>query len=74
MDVRFTDLKVYLWKGKSVSKMSAVQVRSEPPLHSGSLEVKRATYNRLMLVQVQLRVPSENLIFLKIFVIIFIES
>ena len=74
MDVRFTDLKVYLWKGKSVSKMSAVRVRGEPPLHSGSLEVKRATYNRLMLVQVQLRVPSENLIFLKIFVIIFIES
>ena len=57
MDVRFTDLKVYLWKGKSVSKMSAVRVRGEPPLHSGSLEVKRATYNRLMLVQVQLRVP-----------------
>ena len=74
MDVRFTDLKVYLWKGKSVSKMSAVRVRGEPPLHSGSLEVKRATYNRLMLVQVQLRVPSENLIFLRIFDIIFIES
>ena len=54
--------------------MPAVRVRGEPPLHSGSLEVKRATYNRLMLVQVQLRVPSENLIFLKIFAIIFIES
>ena len=54
--------------------MSAVRVRGEPPLHSGSLEVKRATYNRLMLVQVQLRVPSENLIFLRIFDIIFIES
>ena len=74
MDVRFTDLKVYLWKGKSVSKMPAVRVRGEPPLHSGSLEVKRATYNRLMLVQVQLRVPSENLIFLRIFDIIFLES
>ena len=74
MDVRFTDLKVYLWKGKSVSKMSAVRVRGEPPLYSGSLEVKRATYNRLMLVQVQLRVPFENLIFSEFFVIIFIES
>ena len=74
MDVRFTDLKVYLWKGKSVSKMFAVRVRGEPPLHSGSLEVKRATYNRLMLVQVQLRVPFENLIFSEFFVIIFIES
>ena len=74
MDVRFTDLKVYLWNSKSVSKMSAVRVCGEPPLHSGSLEVKRATYNRLMLVQVQLRVPSENLIFSEFFVIIFIES
>ena len=74
MDARFTDLKVYLWKVKGVSKMSAVRVRGEPPLYSGSLEVKRATYNRLMLVQVQLRVPSENLIFLKIFAIIFLES
>ena len=54
--------------------MSAVRARGEPPLHSGSLEVKRATYNRLMLVQVQLRVPSENLIFLRIFDIIFLES
>ena len=54
--------------------MSAVRVRGEPSLYSGSLEVKRATYNRLMLVQVQLRVPSENLIFSEFFVIIFLES
>lgn len=54
--------------------MPMVRVHGEPPLYSGSLEVKRATYNRLMLVQVQLRVPSENLIFLKIFDIIFLES
>ena len=74
MDARFTDLKVYLWNGKSISKMSMIRVHGEPPLHSGSLEVKRATYNRLMLVQVQLRVPSENLIFLRIFDIIFLES
>ena len=54
--------------------MPAVRARGEPPLYSGSLEVKRVTYNRLMLVQVQLRVPSENLIFLRIFDIIFLES
>ena len=54
--------------------MPMVRVHGEPPLYSGSLEVKRATYNRLMSVQAQLRVPSENLSFLKIFDIIFLES
>ena len=46
MDVRFTDLKVYLLNlrnGRIVSEMYAVRVHDEPPLHSGSLEVKRAT-------------------------------
>lgn len=36
MDVRLTDLKVYLWKGKSVSEMFAVRIRGEPLLYSGS--------------------------------------
>lgn len=40
MDARLTDLKVYLWKDKSVSKMSAVRVRGEPPLYSGSSKVR----------------------------------
>lgn len=40
MDVRFTDLKVYLWKDKSVSKMFAVRIRGEPPLYSGSSKVR----------------------------------